>query len=445
MKRLVLALLMLIVVAMAGIVVVRRLGNDIAKVNDKGGRTGTPQKAKTERPEKPAGFWKRARPHRSVEAPTKAQQEMFRQLEAIGYLTGSTKGTGRIGITRYDERRAQPGLCFYTSGHKPGAVLMEMNGKQRYAWGKGFYEIWPDSDVDKKNVNTQYWRRARLLENGDVLVIFEGLGIARLDRRSRVIWANDIKAHHDLQVTRDGRIYVLTREAKLIPRINDTTPVLEDFVTVLDPGGHVIQSVSMLESLEASEPYVELFRRSKRKRGDIFHTNTVHVLDGRLADRIPAFAAGNVLFSILMFSTIGVLDMNAKQVVWAHRGGFIRQHDPKVLPSGDILLFNNHKGPKRSSVMEINPVSKRVVWEYQGTEQDPFYSGTCGTVERLPNGNTLIVESENGRAFEVTHNKEIVWEFASPHRAGDKGEFVATLFDLVRLPEDFPVEWADEK
>jgi hypothetical protein len=39
--------------------------------------------------------------------------------------------------------------------------------------------------------------------------------------------------------------------------------------------------------------------------------------------------------------------------------------------------------------------------------------------DRLPNGNTLIVESDAGRAFEVTAEGEIVWEFLNPDRMPD--------------------------
>ena len=37
-----------------------------------------------------------------------------------------------------------------------------------------------------------------------------------------------------------------------------------------------------------------------------------------------------------------------------------------------------------------------------------------GGVERLPNGNTLIVESVNGRIFEVTQTCELVWDYINP-------------------------------
>ena len=86
-------------------------------------------------------------------------------------------------------------------------------------------------------------------------------------------------------------------------------------------------------------------------------------------------------------------------------------------------------------------MSDEVVWSYEGTSREPFFTAFCGTAERLANGNTLIVESDNGRAFEVTMGGEIVWEFHNPHRAGEEGEFIATLFDLVRLPPDFPTAW----
>ena len=53
-----------------------------------------------------------------------------------------------------------------------------------------------------------------------------------------------------------------------------------------------------------------------------------------------------------------------------------------------------------------------------------------------------MTESDNGRAFEVAPDQEIVWEFYNPYRAGDADEYIATLFEVVRLPPDFPLDWA---
>jgi outer membrane protein assembly factor BamB len=146
-------------------------------------------------------------------------------------------------------------------------------------------------------------------------------------------------------------------------------------------------------------------------------------------------------------------------VVWTHRvhpgprtGGV---HDPRLLDSGTILIFDNHwkRIPPRagaagvgtgwqSRVLEIDPADGSIVWEYRGSESHPFYSKCCGTAQRLPNGNTLITESEGGRAFEVDPQGRIVWEFYNPERGGDSDEYIATLFGMVRLPPDFPVSWA---
>ena len=62
-------------------------------------------------------------------------------------------------------------------------------------------------------------------------------------------------------------------------------------------------------------------------------------------------------------------------------------------------------------------------------------------MQRLPNDNTLITDSVSGRAFEVTRDKEIVWEFYNPHRAGENDEYIALVHELTRLPPDFADDW----
>jgi len=53
--------------------------------------------------------------------------------------------------------------------------------------------------------------------------------------------------------------------------------------------------------------------------------------------------------------------------------------------------------------------------------------------QRLPNGNTLITESTQGRIFEVTPENEIVWEYYNPHRTGEENELIATVMGARRL------------
>jgi hypothetical protein len=82
-----------------------------------------------------------------------------------------------------------------------------------------------------------------------------------------------------------------------------------------------------------------------------------------------------------------------------------------VLSSGNILLFDNGMGRRWSRVVELDPASGRIVWEHGGPGEGSFYTRTRGSNQRLSNGNTLIVESDDGRAFEVTPGGETVWEF----------------------------------
>ena len=82
------------------------------------------------------------------------------------------------------------------------------------------------------------------------------------------------------------------------------------------------------------------------------------------------------------------------------------QHDPELLPNGHILLFDNHGNylsPEGiSRVIEIDPNTLGIVWQYAGTATRPLASDIRSEQQRLPNGNTLIVESDGGRLVEVT-------------------------------------------
>jgi hypothetical protein len=120
------------------------------------------------------------------------------------------------------------------------------------------------------------------------------------------------------------------------------------------------------------------------------------------------------------------------------------QYQPTILENGNMLLFDNNHAPCQSEVVEFEPFSQHVFWSYTGTTDKPFHTALCSSSERLPNGNTLISESLNGRAFEVTPDKTIVWEFYNPHRAGDNKEFIATLFEVIRLGPDFPLDRLDK-
>jgi hypothetical protein len=390
-----------------------------------------------------SGRWRPAGPA-AQQSPglTDKQKEEIDKLISLGYVSGSKPAPSMSGVTVYDRELSYKGLNFFTSGHAPEAILTNMEGKVLHKWSYDFWKVWPDVKVPNSGRDTQFWRRAYLYENGDLLAIYDWLGIIKLDRDSNLLWSYFGSSHHDLSVTDDGLIYVLDQETKIIPRINTERPCRDEFITVLSPTGKVMKRLSLLEALEKSS-YAPILKRMP-EWGDILHTNTIEVLDGRLEQINPAFKKGNVLVCYRALETIAVVDMQTDQVVWALVGRWFRQHQPTVLRNGHMLLFNNQAGENSSEVIEFDPFTQKIFWSYAGEPKAPFYSLTCGSNIRLHNGNTLITESDNGRAFEVTPDKTIVWEFVNPYRAvhpKNNTELIATLFEMIRLPADFPLDW----
>ncbi|HVS02759.1 MAG TPA: arylsulfotransferase family protein [Thermoanaerobaculia bacterium] len=388
------------------------------------------------------GKWRTARTPAAA-ASAEAGDEARDLLLATPYLRGY-RAAGERGpvIPRFDPERAQPGLNLYVSGHAAEAFLVDLEGRVLHRWRRDLGDVWPAlyaADSTGAIAATDYWRRALLLPDGALVAIYEGLGAVRLDRRSRLVWAYRGGAHHDLFVTAGGELWLLDRRRVRLPRINPDADLLEDLVTVLDlESGRVRRQLSVLEAFERS-PFAALLADMERQ-GDALHTNTLEPLPATpLAERLPAFAAGNLLLSVLKLDTVAVLDPRRETVVWARRGPWRRQHQPLLLPEGRLLLFDNLGLGDRSRVFEWDPLSEQVGWVFPAPgSPEELFSKTLGSCQRLANGNTLVTESENGRALEVTPAGEVVWEMASPHRAGERGKLVATLFEVVRVDAEQP-------
>lgn len=403
-----------------------------------------------EEAEKPPGRWRTQKmaPGKTL---THEQEMAIKQLQSLGYVSSSKPAPSKKGVTIYDKGKAYNGLNLYISGHAPEAILMDMEGNELHKWSYDFRRIWPDFKPADIHGSYKYWRRVHLFENGDLLAIFEGIGLLKLDKDSNLLWNFRGNPHHDLFVDGNGKIYVLTRKAKMDPRYSEEEPILEDFVTVLAPDGTEIKSVSILRALEDSY-YAPILNKLEYvlkgpllRKGDILHTNTIELLDGKLANKSAAFRKGNVLISIRQLDTICVVDLDTQSVVWALSGLWGKQHQPTILKNGHMLLFDNNGNKGKSRIIEFDPFSQKVFWTYTGTADILFFSALCGSSERLPNGNTLISESDTGRAFEITPDKTIVWEFYNPYRTGENNKLIASLFELIRLGPDFSLDWLDSK
>lgn len=129
---------------------------------------------------------------------------------------------------------------------------------------------------------------------------------------------------------------------------------------------------------------------------------------------------GSLLFSCRFLNEVIRIQYPSGKVTGRYgRGEILHQHDCRELENGNILVFDNgpHRpgyGPEYSRVVEIDPETDKIVWQYVADPPQNFYSSHCAGAERLPNGNTVICEAMWGRIFEVTMDGELVWEYISP-------------------------------
>jgi len=114
------------------------------------------------------------------------------------------------------------------------------------------------------------------------------------------------------------------------------------------------------------------------------------------------------------------------------------QHDarwiePNYPGDGNILVFSNGRtrlGEKYSSVDEIEPPvdsngfyylepgssfgPEVQIWIYTAENPSDLFASHLSGAQRLYNGNTLICNGPAGTFFEVTPEKEIIWQFVNP-------------------------------
>jgi hypothetical protein len=133
-----------------------------------------------------------------------------------------------------------------------------------------------------------------------------------------------------------------------------------------------------------------------------------------------------------------------RQIIGQHNAHFI----PKGLPgAGNVLVFDNG-GPSgygkpspialdgqniyarpTSRVLEIDPVTLKLVWSYTSPT---FFATNISGAQRLVNGNTLITEGPDGRVFEVTKDGAIVWDYVFPLFTGAR--MSNSVYRAYRLP-----------
>ncbi len=351
------------------------------------------------------------------------------------------EGKSERGLLRHDASQSYAGLTLCLSGAGGEAVLIDNDGRERHRWDAPFNAVWPQpTQVARRTPDrTFHIRRGHVFPNGDLLALYEspvhtpyGCGLARLDRSGKPIWTYDANTHHDFSVGEEGRIYVLTHEIRREPFRRGwqhlKLPVVEEFVCVLSPEGKEIQKLSLFELVRES-PFYRPDTTQSTHEGDVLHSNTVNLIGPEFAAHYDGIEAGDLMICLRSLNLVFAVSPSKGKIVWATTGPWGFPHDPDPLPNGNLLVFDNcyasgmHDG---SRVLEYDPRGAgSVVWQYAGSETDPFRSTIRSVQQLLPNDNVLITESDLGRIFEVTRSGEIVWEYVNPARDGEHGKLIA--------------------
>ena len=264
--------------------------------------------------------------------------------------------------------------------------------------------------------------------------------------------------------THSGNTLILCHEDVYNKRISDNR-LLDDVIVEVDWEGNIVWKWNVSDHFSElgfdEMQKTVLFRNpnyhpiGKEGQSDWMHINSMSVLGpNKWYDAgDERFHPDNIIWDARETNILAIISKETGKIVWkigpdftASRelrkiGQIIGQHHahmiPKGLPGeGNILVFDNggwagYGAPCRTSkdgtkvdkrdysrVIEIDPVTLKVVWEFTGNVwggmipsigNTKFYSQLISSAQRLLNGNTMITEGSDCRMFEVTPDKEVVW------------------------------------
>jgi len=253
--------------------------------------------------------------------------------------------------------------------------------------------------------------RVRLDRDGNLLVIGTDNLVKEYDWEGRLTWYYQLPdehhlPHHDLIKLRNGNTLILGHDGH----------THTDYLHEVDREGVVVWDWQM-------HSHRWDFPNWDEESNDPSHSNSIRELgSNRWFDAGDLrFQPGNILVSARNLNTIFIIDKKSGKVVWRFSEGLDHQHEAVMVGDGEvgeglIMVFNNGLDNlyayRQSRVQAIDPVAMKVVWEYTPTH---LFSSVGGTVQPLPGGNVFVTSSHGGRAFEITPDGEIVWQWVPPY------------------------------
>jgi hypothetical protein len=371
------------------------------------------------------------------------------------------------GVTRYDPDKAYNSYVLFSGADKI-TRLIDLNGNVVKEWNYiGFPSLFLDPKLTGGNRGHVLVTLTSVDATGTGLIPGQSsyevsTTIGEVDWSGNVVWkwggdqapGGAGQQHHDWRRLPNGNTLILANWLHPVPGFTQAQ-VLDDVIYEINPSGNVVWKWVASDHLnEFGLTPAELKLVQNASTADYLHVNNLSVLGPNrwFADGDKRFDPDNILIDSRNANFTIIIDKKTGEVVWSLGPDFppiaqgkVReiprpvdqisgQHDVHLIPeglpgAGNLLLFDNQgeggyppvslRVTGGSRVLEIDPVKKEIVWEYNGESSGKpgwtFLSSFISSARRLPNGNTLIDEGYDGRLFQVTPKGEIVWEYVSPY------------------------------
>jgi hypothetical protein len=323
---------------------------------------------------------------------------------------------GTLGLRGHDRERAFQGFTLFATMFGDALYLIDMQGEVVHRWPAPY----PPGLYGYLTERGTLFYNGKILEEPGRFVSqqpWKGGVVLEMDWNGRVLWElRHPDHHHDGIRLRDGNVMLLciTRlPEEVAARVQGGQPGTEhegaiyaDYLVELTSGGDVVWEWRSWEHLDPDQDRITAVQQP---RYEWTHGNTVSEM-----------ANGNIVVSFRQISTVAIVERGSGAIVWKLGAPpLAHQHAPYELANGNLLIFDNgthrldHPLPY-SRVIEVDIATKEIVWSYQEAYPIDFFSPHISNAQRLPNGNTLICEGAFGRLFEVTPEREVVWEYVNP-------------------------------
>jgi len=304
--------------------------------------------------------------------------------------------------------------------------LIDMEGKTIHEWDIDWFDFWPKAthlkeDLIPKAKPGSLIHGIALQSNGNLVFNFDAKGLVCINKNSEEVWKLPFQTHHSMYIDDYDNIWtcsIIFHEDAV--STNRDSPYCEYTILKVTKDGELLREWSIPEILIQNE-LEGLLHFGYGPSGtawydDRLHLNDVETLSTKMQEGF--FKHGDVMISLRNVNTIFVFDPSTDKIKFVSIGDNIRQHDPDFISGNEISVFdNNFQSPKltdlQSKIKLIKPSTNTITTYFQGSDEIPFYTKDMGKHQWLPNGNLLITETREGRAFEIDENGKLVWQYVN--------------------------------